>query len=314
MTATSHATRVPSARATPDDAAVLDEQSADGDAFLDARAEPTRRRREREHRGHRFGLAVDRAVHAAEAGGREPGRQTLKRAIADELERDTIRALLADPGRRRAPRDVVDGDTEAAITAIPRLSLELAIELGPAAKAFEGQRALRGIASHGPHPRRARSRRRCADAGALEDRHGHGGIGAPQVKRRAQAHEPAPDDHHRHGGEPSTGGGVGGPPVRHRRGHPLGSGARRRAMELAGQAAIVTGAGRGIGRATALELARMGADIVIAELDQTGAEKTAAEVQALGRKALVLRTDVTKRADLKAMASAPSSSSAASTS
>jgi NAD(P)-dependent dehydrogenase (short-subunit alcohol dehydrogenase family) len=73
-------------------------------------------------------------------------------------------------------------------------------------------------------------------------------------------------------------------------------------MELAGHAAIVTGAGRGIGRATALELARMGADVVIAELDRTGAEKTAAEVQALGRKALVLPTDVTRRADLTAMA------------
>jgi NAD(P)-dependent dehydrogenase (short-subunit alcohol dehydrogenase family) len=73
-------------------------------------------------------------------------------------------------------------------------------------------------------------------------------------------------------------------------------------MELSGQAAIVTGAGRGIGRATALELARMGADIVVAELDVAGAEKTAAAVQALGRKALVVPTDVTKRADLAAMA------------
>jgi 3-oxoacyl-[acyl-carrier protein] reductase len=35
-------------------------------------------------------------------------------------------------------------------------------------------------------------------------------------------------------------------------------------MELQEQVAIVTGAGRGIGRATALELARMGADIVVA--------------------------------------------------
>ena len=73
-------------------------------------------------------------------------------------------------------------------------------------------------------------------------------------------------------------------------------------MELAGQAAIVTGGGRGIGRATALELARLGADIAIAELDKTTAEKTAGEVQALGRKAIVIATDVTKRADLAAMA------------
>src|SRR2546430_12124678 len=73
-------------------------------------------------------------------------------------------------------------------------------------------------------------------------------------------------------------------------------------MELSGQVAIVTGAGRGIGRATALELAGMGADIVVAELDQAGAERTAAEVKGLGRRVSAVRTDVTSRADLKAMA------------
>ena len=72
-------------------------------------------------------------------------------------------------------------------------------------------------------------------------------------------------------------------------------------MELVGQAAIVTGGGRGIGRATALELARMGADVVIAEVDGPGAERVAGEVQALGRKALVVPTDVTRRADLTKM-------------
>ena len=72
-------------------------------------------------------------------------------------------------------------------------------------------------------------------------------------------------------------------------------------MELQGQVAIVTGCGRGIGRATALELARMGADIVIAEVDAGGADKTAALVKDLGRRAVVARTDVTKRADLTAM-------------
>src|SRR5438132_13553432 len=73
-------------------------------------------------------------------------------------------------------------------------------------------------------------------------------------------------------------------------------------MELSGQVAIVTGAGRGIGRATALELAGMGADIVVAELDQAGAERTAAEVKGQGRRVSVVRTDVTSRTDLKAMA------------
>ena len=72
-------------------------------------------------------------------------------------------------------------------------------------------------------------------------------------------------------------------------------------MELKDHVAIVTGAGRGIGHATALELARMGADVVIAELDRAGAERTAAEVKALGRRAQVLATDVTSGDNLKAM-------------
>jgi NAD(P)-dependent dehydrogenase (short-subunit alcohol dehydrogenase family) len=72
-------------------------------------------------------------------------------------------------------------------------------------------------------------------------------------------------------------------------------------MELEGQVAIVTGAGRGIGRATALELARMGADIVVAELDRANAERTAGEVRELGRRALAVVTDVTSRKDLAAM-------------
>src|SRR5262247_4000065 len=75
-------------------------------------------------------------------------------------------------------------------------------------------------------------------------------------------------------------------------------------MELAGQVAIVTGAGRGIGRATALELASLGADIVVAELDRANAERTATEVQALGRRASVVPTDVTSRADLTTMVEA----------
>jgi NAD(P)-dependent dehydrogenase (short-subunit alcohol dehydrogenase family) len=45
----------------------------------------------------------------------------------------------------------------------------------------------------------------------------------------------------------------------------------------------------------------MGADLVIAELDRAGAERTAAEVKALGRRAIALPADVTKRADLATM-------------
>jgi NAD(P)-dependent dehydrogenase (short-subunit alcohol dehydrogenase family) len=72
--------------------------------------------------------------------------------------------------------------------------------------------------------------------------------------------------------------------------------------ELRGQAAIVTGAGRNIGRAIALELAGMGADIVVAEMDEATGQRTADEVRKLGRRALALRTDVTRLADLQVMA------------
>ena len=72
-------------------------------------------------------------------------------------------------------------------------------------------------------------------------------------------------------------------------------------MELEGQVAIITGAGRGIGRATALELARMGADIVVAELNRENAERTAFEVRGHGRRSLVVSTDVTSRKDLEPM-------------
>ena len=55
-------------------------------------------------------------------------------------------------------------------------------------------------------------------------------------------------------------------------------------MELDGQAAIVAGARRGIGRAIALELASMGADVAVAEFDEAGGERTAEEVRVLGRR------------------------------
>ncbi len=70
---------------------------------------------------------------------------------------------------------------------------------------------------------------------------------------------------------------------------------------LANQVAVVTGAGRGIGRAIALKFAAAGADVVCVSRTVENSEKVAAEIRALGRKAWAFAVDV---ADSKAVAAA----------
>lgn len=65
---------------------------------------------------------------------------------------------------------------------------------------------------------------------------------------------------------------------------------------LEGQTAIVTGGGRGIGRAIALAFARAGATVAIASRSADEVERTAGEVASQGGRALALPTDVTSRA------------------
>lgn len=62
---------------------------------------------------------------------------------------------------------------------------------------------------------------------------------------------------------------------------------------LEGRVAIVTGGGRGIGRGIVQVLSREGASVVIADIDQENAQRTAAEIQQAGGKAVVVRVDVT---------------------
>jgi NAD(P)-dependent dehydrogenase (short-subunit alcohol dehydrogenase family) len=65
-------------------------------------------------------------------------------------------------------------------------------------------------------------------------------------------------------------------------------------MDIRGSVAVVTGAASGIGRAAALELAREGASLVLADLDGDGLREIASEIEALGRSALAVETDVAK--------------------
>lgn len=67
--------------------------------------------------------------------------------------------------------------------------------------------------------------------------------------------------------------------------------------------AVVTGASQGIGRQLALGLAKNGAHVALASLNVPGLEKVKSEIEALGRKALVVPTELTSVSQIQAMAS-----------
>jgi NAD(P)-dependent dehydrogenase (short-subunit alcohol dehydrogenase family) len=81
-------------------------------------------------------------------------------------------------------------------------------------------------------------------------------------------------------------------------------------QKLEGKVAVITGAGRGLGRAYALRLARLGADIVVNDIDlhshrqfseQISADTVVEEVEALQRRAIGAECDVTNQANVDAM-------------
>jgi len=68
-----------------------------------------------------------------------------------------------------------------------------------------------------------------------------------------------------------------------------------------GKVALITGAGSGIGRATALAFAREGAKVVVADIVVSGGEETVGMIKGAGGEAIFVKTDVTKAAEVEAL-------------
>ena len=73
-------------------------------------------------------------------------------------------------------------------------------------------------------------------------------------------------------------------------------------FDLSGQTALITGAGRGIGLATARRLAAAGADVIIGEFIAENGRNAAAEIESMGRKSLFIEVDVRQSASVNRMA------------
>ena len=73
-------------------------------------------------------------------------------------------------------------------------------------------------------------------------------------------------------------------------------------MQLDGKVAVITGAGRGIGKAMAIGFAREGADIVAVSRTLAQVEETVRQVKASGTRALAIEADVSRLNDVRSMA------------
>ena len=73
-------------------------------------------------------------------------------------------------------------------------------------------------------------------------------------------------------------------------------------MDFTGKVAVVTGGGSGIGRATSLKLANLHATVVIVDINEENGNKVVKEIEALGAKAMFIRTDISDFEQTRAMA------------
>jgi len=73
-------------------------------------------------------------------------------------------------------------------------------------------------------------------------------------------------------------------------------------MEFKNKIAVITGGGSGIGRSMALALAKQGSDIVIADINDARLNSVQQEITAIGRRAITVRCDVSKTADVENLA------------
>jgi NAD(P)-dependent dehydrogenase (short-subunit alcohol dehydrogenase family) len=69
--------------------------------------------------------------------------------------------------------------------------------------------------------------------------------------------------------------------------------------DMTGRVALVTGAAAGLGQATAIRLASVGADVALVDIAEQGLEETAKTIRDMGRKALVLALDLSDRANCR---------------
>ncbi len=68
---------------------------------------------------------------------------------------------------------------------------------------------------------------------------------------------------------------------------------------LKNKVAVVTGSASGIGKAAAIEFARSGMDVALADVDEKGMAAVATEIQKIGRRAICVKVDVTKKPDIE---------------